>query len=314
MNPFSHIWFEIFWIVFNSLLIFGTRNRRATSSNTVSSVWCGLECGDWARSPCPSKPPCATETLICEAPQQERRHQYKGTSRPLVLDFLGFICSWIKEVFHLHFKKSVIKNNYPPPSVFLLATNESDYGPWWAPASRGLVAPTTFEVSRSNFIRRILSGISGACWKLLMTDVSPHCHTPCIIWFGKQHTAFCSISMSQTVCKQLVITQFSENHYFPMKCWTLSKLGFGMASAAPTTRQRSPLLQVHVEGKAQWGLGGGAESRWGGVESSLCPSALWHGTLTKDGRCEIWSERKQNHNVLQDRYHTDGFIIFFITN
>lgn len=64
-----------------------------------------------------------------------------------------------------------------------------------------------------------------------MTDVSPLCHTPCIIWFGKQHTVFCSISMSQTVCKQLVITQFSENHYFPMKCWSRSKLCFGMASA-----------------------------------------------------------------------------------
>lgn len=230
----------------------------------------------------------------------------KGNQPPSCPWFLGFFCSWIKEVFHLHFKKSVIKNNYPPPSVFLPATNESDYEPWWAPASRGLVAPTTFEVSRSNFIRRILSGISGACWKLLMTDVSPHCHTPCIIWFGKQHTAFCSISMSQTVCKQLVITQFSENHYFPMKCWTLSKLGFGMASAAPTT-QRSPLLQVHVEGKVRWGLGGLLER---GVESPLCPPALWHSTLTKDGRCKTWSERKQKYNiVLQDCHHKDGFII-----
>lgn len=94
-----------------------------------------------------------------------------------------------------------------------------------------LVALTVFEVSCGNFITRILSGISGACWKLLMTDVSPLCHTPCIIRFGKQHTVFCSISMSQTVCKQLVITQFSENHYFPMKCWSLAKLCFGTASA-----------------------------------------------------------------------------------
>lgn len=134
------------------------------------------------------------------------------------------------------------------PSSFciFLTTNESDYRPWWALASYGLVALTIFEVSCSNFIRRILSRISGACWKLLMTDVSPHCHTPCIIWFGKQHTVFCSISMSQTVCKQLVITQFSENHYFPMKCWTRSKLGFGMASAAPMMHC-SPVSQVHEE-------------------------------------------------------------------
>lgn len=40
--------------------------------------------------------------------------------------------------------------------------------------------------------------------------------------------------MSQTVCKQLAITQFSENHYFPMKCWTPAKLGFGIASAVPS--------------------------------------------------------------------------------
>lgn len=146
------------------------------------------------------------------------------------------------------------------PSSFciFLTTNESDYRPWWAPASRGLVALTIFEVSCSNFIRRILSRISGACWKLLMTDVSPHCHTPCIIWFGKQHTVFCSISMSQTVCKQLVITQFSENHYFPMKYWTRSKLGFGMASAAPMM-QCSPVLQVHMEGRRRGEQGAGEE-------------------------------------------------------
>lgn len=34
-----------------------------------------------------------------------------------------------------------------------------------------------------------------------------------------------------------------------MRCWTLSKLDFGMASAAPTA-QRSPLLQVHVAATA----------------------------------------------------------------
>lgn len=79
--------------------------------------------------------------------------------------------------------------------------------------------------------------------------------------------------MSQTVCKQLVITQFSENHYFPMKCWTQSKLGFGMASAAPTM-QRGPLLQVHnVEGK----VGEGGEGLTGAgeeVSNRLCAPPL----------------------------------------
>lgn len=120
----------------------------------------------------------------------------------------------------------MIKNNYPPPSVFfsqqmkrITSFAEHRFLPC-------VFSPTIFEVSCSNVISCILSRSSGACWKLLMTDVSPHCHTPCIIWFGKQHTVFCSISMSQTVCKQLVITQFSENHYFPMRSWTASKLGF----------------------------------------------------------------------------------------
>ena len=154
------------------------------------------------------------------------------------------------------------------PFCMFLTINEWDYRPWCALASPGLAALTIFEVSCRNFIKRILSRISGACWKLLMTDVSPHCHTPCIIWFGKQHTAFCSISMSQTVCKQLVITQFSENHYFPMKCWTRSKLGFGMASAAPMMHC-CPMRQV----KGRWtggrvdrtGEGGGSSrgrGRW----------------------------------------------------
>lgn len=152
----------------------------------------------------------------------------------------------------------------PSSCCIFLTTNDSHYRPWWASVSYGLVALTIFEVSCSNFIRRILSRISGACWKLLMTDVSPHCHTPCIIWFGKQHTVFCSISMSQTVCKQLVITQFSENHYFPMKCWTRSKLGFGMASAAPMM-QCSPVLQVHMEERRR-----GEGSRWRGFPWALC--------------------------------------------
>lgn len=64
--------------------------------------------------------------------------------------------------------------------------------------------------------------------------------------------------MSQTVCKQLVITQFSENHYFPMKYWTRSKLGFGMASAAPMM-QCSPVLQVHMEGRRRGEQGAGEE-------------------------------------------------------
>lgn len=198
------------------------------------------------------------------------------------------LLSLISWVFVLGLKKLPIcilkdrdQKQLPASFCILLTTNESDYRPWWAPASCGLVALTIFEVSCSNFIRRILSRISGACWKLLMTDVSPHCHTPCIIWFGKQHTVFCSISMSQTVCKQLVITQFSENHYFPMKCWTCSKLGFGMASAAPMMRC-SPLLQVHIEEK-----GRGEESRWGGVVSALCLSALWQSALIKDECCEM---------------------------
>ncbi len=178
------------------------------------------------------------------------------------------------------------------PSSFCIfpTTNESDYRPWWAPASYGLVALTIFEVSCSNFIRRILSRISGACWKLLMTDVSPHCHTPCIIWFGKQHTVFCSISMSQTVCKQLVITQFSENHYFPMKCWTWSKLGFGMASAAPMMHC-SPVLQVHMEERRRRGEG----SRWRGFLWALCLSSLSRAEHSDKGY-QILGEQIQRTN------------------
>lgn len=183
----------------------------------------------------------------------KRRYKGRGTSikkKPATvvsLIFSGF-CSRIKEQrLWFAFWNIMIKKQLPSSCCIFLTTNESDYRPWWAPASYGLVALTIFEVSCGNFIRHILSRISGACWKLLMTDVSPHCHTPCIIWFGKQHTVFCSISMSPTVCKQLVITQFSENHYFPMKCWTRSKLGFGMASAAPRM-QCSSALQVAEEG------------------------------------------------------------------
>lgn len=188
-----------------------------------------------------------------------KHHNKGGDISKDKLATLSSLISWgfvlgLKKFCDLHFKRRWSKTI----TLLLLITNESDYRPWWAPASYGLVALTVFEVSCSNFIRRILSRISGACWKLLMTDVSPHCHTPCIIWFGKQHTVFCSISMSQTVCKQLVITQFSENHYFPMKCWTCSKLGFGMASAAPMM-QCSPVLQVHIEEKRR-----GEGSRLGG--------------------------------------------------
>lgn len=150
-----------------------------------------------------------------------------------------------------------------------LTTNECDYRPWWAPTSYGLVALTIFEVSCGNFIKRILSRISGACWKLLMTDVSPHCHTPCIIWFGKQHTVFCSISMSQTVCKQLVITQFSENHYFPMKCWTCSKLGFGMASAAPMMQCSPPSVAGTQGGERE----GGGEMKGAGERRARFPTS-----------------------------------------
>lgn len=140
---------------------------------------------------------------------------------------------WLKEalwstlIFPILWSKT---NN--PRSVFLTA-NEWNKTPLGGLAvSVPVSAVVVFEVSCGKFITRILSRISEACWKLLMTDVSPLCHTSCIIWFGKQHTVFCSISMSQTVCKQLVITQFSENHYFPMKGWTPSKLHFGMALAA----------------------------------------------------------------------------------
>lgn len=204
-----------------------------------------------------------------------KRHNKGGDINKEKPATLSSLISW---VFVLGLKKLAIcilkdhdQKQLPSSFCIFLTTNESDYRPWWAPASYGLVALTIFEVSCSNFIRRILSRISGACWKLLMTDVSPHCHTPCIIWFGKQHTVFCSISMSQTVCKQLVITQFSENHYFPMKCWTCSKLGFGMASAAPMM-QCSPVLQVHIEEKRR-----GEGSRWRGFLSALCLSALQPG-------------------------------------
>lgn len=54
--------------------------------------------------------------------------------------------------------------------------------------------------------------------------------------------------MSQTVCKQLAITQFSENHYFPMKCWIWAKLGFGMASAAP-------MMHCSPDAAGRWGGG-----------------------------------------------------------
>lgn len=156
-----------------------------------------------------------------------------------------FVLGLKKNICNLHFKKSWSKT-ITLLLLYFPYSKQTRLRPWWSQASYGLVAQTIFEVSCSNFIRRILSRISRACWKLLMTDVSPHCHTPCIIWFGKQHTVFCSISMSQTVCKQLVITQFSKNHYFPMKCWTCSKLGFGMASAAHVM-QCSHVSQVHME-------------------------------------------------------------------
>lgn len=169
-------------------------------------------------------------------------------------------CPWFPWLFVSRLKRNICilkrhdqnlsQTNYPPPSAFFSQQMNRITSLAEPLASYGLVVLTIFEVSCSNFISCILSRISGACWKLLMTDVSPHCHSPCIIWFGKQHTAFCSISMSQTVCKQLVITQFSENHYFPMKCWMPSKLGFGMAKAAPVTRC-SPVSQV------------GEEERWG---------------------------------------------------
>lgn len=174
----------------------------------VKPLWPSLRCPHWWQE------------------LQGRVSRYKEQiSRPSLIFVL-----WLKKnIWDLHFKiwwsKTIMA-----PSV-CLTTNELDYKPSWAPVSYSLVALTVFEVSCGNFITHILSRISGACWKLLMTDVSPLCHTPCIIWFGKQHTVFWSISMSQTVCKQLVITQFSENHYFPMKCWRQSKLCFGMASA-----------------------------------------------------------------------------------
>lgn len=57
----------------------------------------------------------------------------------------------------------ILKRNDQNQLSALLCKNESDYRLWWAPASCGLVALTIFEVSCRNFIRRILSGISGAC-------------------------------------------------------------------------------------------------------------------------------------------------------
>lgn len=179
----------------------------------------------------------------------------------------------------------MIKSNYPPPSVFFSQQMIQDYRPWWAAASYGLVALTIFEVSCSNFIRRILSRISGACWKLLMTDVSPHCHTPCIIWFGKQHTVFCSISVSQTVCKQLVITQFSENHYFPMKCWTCSKLGFGMASAAP-------VMQCRYTQRRIGGVNGAGEEVFNECSDSAVQPGREFRQRRNTERAEIWTKRK----------------------
>lgn len=270
-----------------------TRNRGVSAlDETALSVLCRPICGDWTWWPCPSKllPPHIRKLHLWRVTTREGTSIKKKASHPLGLDIFAF-CSWIKEVCNLHFKRSWSKQ-LPSSFCIFLTTNESDYRPWWAPASYGLVALTIFEVSCSNFIRRILSRISGACWKLLMTDVSPHCHTPCIIWFGKQHTVFCSISMSQTVCKQLVITQFSENHYFPMKCWTCSKLGFGMASAAPMM-QCHPVLQVHIEEKRR-----GEESRWRGFLRALCLSALQPGrALTQEdeywgSEYRIWTKRK----------------------
>lgn len=182
------------------------------------------------------------------------KHHYKG--RDINEDEAATLLSLISLAFVSRLKKNICilkrhdqnlsQTNYPPPSAFFSQQMNRITSLAEPLASYGLVVLTIFEVSCSNFISCILSRISGACWKLPMTDVSPHCHTPCIIWFGKQHTAFCSISMSQTVCKQLVITQFSENHYFPMKCWMSSKLGFGMAKAAPVT-QCSPVSQVGEE-------------------------------------------------------------------
>lgn len=158
----------------------------------------------------------------------------------------------------MHFEPWWSKTITTPPACFLQQMN-SIIGFRERRRRICLVALTVFEVSCGNFITRILSRISGACWKLLMTDVSPLCHTPCIIWFGKQHTVFCSISMSQTVCKQLVITQFSENHYFPMKCWSRSKLCFGMASA-PIMRSAGCCRYAGAHGepgtnkaRCQWG-------------------------------------------------------------
>lgn len=83
--------------------------------------------------------------------------------------------------------------------------------------------------------------------------------------------------MSQTVCKQLVITQFSENHYFPMKCWTRSKLGFGMASAAPMMHC-SPVLQVHMEegGEGGGGVRGAGEEVFYEPSVSLLSSRAEH--------------------------------------
>lgn len=146
----------------------------------------------------------------------------------------------------------MIKNNNPPPSVFFLTANEANYKPCVAPASCvPLLADNIWSFislqNTANFISCILSRISEVCWKLLMTDVSPHCHTPCIIWFWKQHTVFCSISMSQTVCKQLVITQFSENHYFPMKSWMGSKLGFWHGLGSTRDALQPCILQVYMK-------------------------------------------------------------------
>ena len=158
---------------------------------------------------------------------------------------------WLNNISDLHFERHPGSKRPPPrptpPSHHELGSE----------ALRAAHTPSPhwhiFEVSCGNFIRRILSRISGACWKLLMTDVSPHCHTACIIWFGKEHTVFRTIRVSHTVCKQLVITQLTENHYFPMKRWTCSKWGFGMASAAPMMHCSSAMRHVYAGRRARAG-------------------------------------------------------------
>lgn len=76
--------------------------------------------------------------------------------------------------------------------------------------------------------------------------------------------------MSQTACTQMAITQFSENHYFPMKCWTPAKLGFGIASAVPSM-QCSPDAAgrgVGRRGRREGGRGKGEVEGGGGTKPS----------------------------------------------